>query len=130
MMVSHTQVKALVEWDCLTLSKYLIPVPGDIPSAMLSILPSNIYDDDDTILQYTLYDEDLLPFNMTEDDIISIESKINSWGSKPHNSLQISSYISLHVLASAISEDLANIYASSSRRKGKRKLGNLMAPFH
>ncbi|CAO3658601.1 unnamed protein product [Umbelopsis ramanniana] len=42
---------------------------------------------------------------MTEDDIIFIET-------------------------SAISEDLANIYASSSRRKGKRKSGNLMAPFH
>jgi hypothetical protein len=108
----------------------VIPAPGDIPSAMLSNLPSNIYDNDDVILQSTLYDEDLLPFNMTEDDIISIETKINSWGRKPHNSLQISSYISLHVLASAISEDLANIYASSSRRKGKRKLGKLMAPFH
>ena len=67
---------------------------------------------------------------MTEDDIISIESKINSWDREPHNSLQISSYISLHVLASAISEDLANMYAPSSRSKGKRKLGNLMARFH
>jgi hypothetical protein len=116
----------------MDLSKYLKPAPGDIPSAMLSILPFTIYDDDailpfaiyddDAILQYTLYDEDLLPFNMTEDNIISIESKINSWGREPNNSLQISSYISLQVLESAISEDLANIYASSSRRKGKRKL--------
>jgi hypothetical protein len=72
----------------MDLSKYLIPAPGDIPSAMLSILPSNIYDDDDAaILQSNLHEEDLLPFNMTEDDIISIESKINSWGREPHNSL-------------------------------------------
>ncbi|CAO3663547.1 unnamed protein product [Umbelopsis ramanniana] len=51
--------------------------PGDIPSAMLSILPSIIYDDNDNaILQSNLYDDDLLPFNMTEDDIISIENEV------------------------------------------------------
>lgn len=74
----------------MRLSKYLIPALGDIPSAMQSISPSNIYDDNDAFLQSALYNEDLLPFTMNEDDIISIEGKINSWNRETHNFLQIS----------------------------------------
>ncbi|GAB5588340.1 hypothetical protein Unana1_03240 [Umbelopsis nana] len=67
----------------------LLPAPGDIPSALPSILLS------------------ILPSLVSADDNILADT---------------GSFIYLHLLVSAIFEDLANIHASSARDKGKRKL--------
>src|ERR1700730_18034342 len=53
-------------------------------------------------------------------------SKSPNDSSVVYNVFQTGSFIYLHLLASAIFEDLANIRASSARDKGKRNLGNFI----